>query len=145
MTAYVAIANGEIDQDSPGTQPLFTALRDNPLAMFEGASGAPRLLDAALDATATNAGRDWILARLALMTAGALGTPVLAATQNSLTAVAFGSTIAGSSLVPVGFQNGGPILGGGALSGTWMALGSKPARATNTVGNLESTLFIRVL
>lgn len=144
MTAYVAIANGEIDQDSPGTQPLFTSLRDNPIAISEGASGAPRLLDAALDTTATNAGRDWVLARNALMTTGAVGTLAYLATQNSLTAVAFGATIAGSNLVPVGFQNGGPNVGGSALSGTWMALGYKPARATNTPGNLESTLFIRV-
>lgn len=42
MTAYVTIPNGDIDQDSPLTQPLMTAMRDNPLAMFEGASGAPK-------------------------------------------------------------------------------------------------------
>ena len=144
MTAYVAIANGEIDQDSPGTQPLFTALRDNPIAISEGASGAPRILDAALDTTASNTGRDWILARLALMATDTIGSLVWASTPNSLTTVAFGSTIAGSNLTPTGFQNGGPVAGGSALSGTWMALGYKPPRATNTPGNLESTLFIRV-
>lgn len=47
MTAYVAIPNGDIDQDSPVSQPLMQALRDNPLAMFEGAVGAPRLMAAA--------------------------------------------------------------------------------------------------
>ena len=41
MTTYTAITNGEIDQDSPVTQPLLTALRDNPIAIAEGASGAP--------------------------------------------------------------------------------------------------------
>ena len=41
MTAFVAIPNGDIDQDSPVTQELFTALRDNPLAIAEGATGAP--------------------------------------------------------------------------------------------------------
>lgn len=41
MTTYVAIANSEIDQDSPGTQPLFTALRDNPLSIAEGGTNAP--------------------------------------------------------------------------------------------------------
>ena len=41
MTTYVAIANSEIDQDSPGTQPLFTALRDNPLSIAEGGTDAP--------------------------------------------------------------------------------------------------------
>ena len=43
MTTYTAIANGEIDQDSPVTQPLMTALRDNPLAIAEGTSGAPKV------------------------------------------------------------------------------------------------------
>lgn len=42
MTAYSTIANSQIDQDSPVTQTLMTALRDNPIAITEGASGAPR-------------------------------------------------------------------------------------------------------
>lgn len=41
MTTYTAIPNGDIDQDSPLTQPLLTALRDNPIAAREGATGAP--------------------------------------------------------------------------------------------------------
>lgn len=41
MTAYAAIANGDIDQDSPVTQPLMTALRDNPIATAEGSVDAP--------------------------------------------------------------------------------------------------------
>lgn len=43
MTTYTAIANTDIDQDSPVTQPLMTAMRDNPIAIAEGASGAPKL------------------------------------------------------------------------------------------------------
>ena len=49
MTTYTAIANGEIDQDSPVTQPLMTALRDNPLSIAEGTSGAPKVQSAALN------------------------------------------------------------------------------------------------
>jgi hypothetical protein len=41
MTTWTDIANGTIDQDSPVTQPLLTALRDNPIAIAEGSSGAP--------------------------------------------------------------------------------------------------------
>lgn len=48
MTAYTTVPNSDIDQDSPVSQPLMQALRDNPLAMFEGASGAPRLARQAL-------------------------------------------------------------------------------------------------
>lgn len=44
MTSYVAIPNGDIDQDSPITQPLMTALRDNPIAIAEGDDTAPRIL-----------------------------------------------------------------------------------------------------
>jgi len=43
MTAYVPIPNGDIDQDSPVTQPLMTALRDNLLATAEGSPGAPKI------------------------------------------------------------------------------------------------------
>lgn len=48
MTTYTAITNGQIDQDSPITQPLMTALRDNPIALAEGASGAPRINGSAI-------------------------------------------------------------------------------------------------
>lgn len=41
MTTYTVISDAQIDQDSPITQPLMTALRDNPIAIAEGADGAP--------------------------------------------------------------------------------------------------------
>jgi hypothetical protein len=43
MTTYTTIQNGDIDPDSPVTTTLLTLLRDNPIAMFEKASGAPVL------------------------------------------------------------------------------------------------------
>lgn len=43
MTTYTAIANTEIDPESPVTSDLMTKLRDNPIAMAEGASGAPTM------------------------------------------------------------------------------------------------------
>lgn len=48
MTTYTTITNSEIDQDSPITQPLLTSLRDNPIAIAEGSSGAPRIQGKAL-------------------------------------------------------------------------------------------------
>lgn len=42
MTSYTAILNGEIDPESPITTSLMTKLRDNPIAIAEGATGAPR-------------------------------------------------------------------------------------------------------
>ena len=44
MTSYVSIPNGDIDQDSPITQPLMTALRDNPIAIAEGDASVPESL-----------------------------------------------------------------------------------------------------
>jgi hypothetical protein len=41
MTSYVSIPNGDIDQDSPITQPLMTALRDNPIAIAEQDASVP--------------------------------------------------------------------------------------------------------
>jgi len=49
MTVYTVIPNGDIDQDSPITQPLLTALRDNVLAIQEGDTTAPKILPRALD------------------------------------------------------------------------------------------------
>ena len=40
MTTYTAIPNGDIDQDSPVTQPLMTLLRDNPISIAEGGANA---------------------------------------------------------------------------------------------------------
>ena len=52
MTTYSTITDGQVDQDSPITQPLMTALRDNLLAVVEGAAGAPRLKLAAIEPVA---------------------------------------------------------------------------------------------
>ena len=49
MTTYTAIPNGDIDPDSPITTSLMTLLRDNPIAITEGASGAPKIQLAAMD------------------------------------------------------------------------------------------------
>ena len=56
MTTYSTITDGQIDQDSPITQPLMTALRDNPIAIAEGAAGAPKIAESwqALETTSTN-------------------------------------------------------------------------------------------
>jgi hypothetical protein len=43
VTTWLEIANGDVDQDSPVTQPLMTGLRDNVRAAAEGSTGAPVL------------------------------------------------------------------------------------------------------
>lgn len=41
MPSYTEITNGQVDQDSPISQALMTAIRDNPLALFEAATDSP--------------------------------------------------------------------------------------------------------
>lgn len=48
MTAYTVIADSDIDPESPITTTLMTRLRDNPIAITEGASGAPAIASVAL-------------------------------------------------------------------------------------------------
>lgn len=56
MTGYAGLSSTQIDADSPLIEDTLIKLRDNPLAMFEGAVGAPRIQTAAIDAgVVTNA------------------------------------------------------------------------------------------
>ncbi len=48
MTGYVTVSNTARDQDSPITVALIDALYNNPIAITEGASGAPKIQTAAL-------------------------------------------------------------------------------------------------
>lgn len=64
MTSYSTIANASIDQDSPVTQSLMTAMRDNPVAMAEGnATGAPVIATAwhPYNQTAVGDGNDGVI------------------------------------------------------------------------------------
>lgn len=64
MTTYNTIASTEVDSESPVVYSLMKRLRDNPLAIVEGSTGAPRYQTAALnqvvsqEAVTTNAIRD---------------------------------------------------------------------------------------
>lgn len=161
MTTYTAITNGEVAPEAPITSELLTRLRDNTLAIQEGDATAPNIVTAAItdgnitDAklntgAATGAGTTWVGKRMAGLSAGNLGTFVLAryAPSTGADTVTFGRSIAGSSLFPAGYYTTG--LGaaatntdayGAALSGTWEAQGyvDTPAGALNAI-----TLWLRV-
>lgn len=49
MTSYLTITDSEVDPDAPLTSGLGYRWRDNPIASFEGAPGAPRLAIDALE------------------------------------------------------------------------------------------------
>lgn len=133
MTTYTAIILGQIDQDSPVTQPLVTALRDNPIAIAEGASGAPRIEDAALDATATTPGAVWVTNRIALVGNGGLGTYAYLKPTGTST-ITPGSNVAGSGLE---YTDGSNTVASPSLSGTWKCMGY-------SVGG-TGTVFLRVV
>ena len=48
MADYRTIADAEVDPDAPLTSSLGYAWRDNPIAIAEGATGAPRITQAAI-------------------------------------------------------------------------------------------------
>ena len=140
-----------------------TALRDNPVAIAQGAAGAPRIEDAALDTTVTNAGREWVAARIAGAAAGAVGTYAFAWRNSTATAPAFGGTVAGSQLRPAGFTSSSGVLvsnflttfpsstdilgSDGARSatfnGTWRCMG-EATRSSGNLGNYPHTLWLRI-
>jgi hypothetical protein len=54
MTAYVAITEAETDPEAPLTSVLAKKWRDNPIAITEGATGAPKIQRAAVQDAAIN-------------------------------------------------------------------------------------------
>lgn len=83
MTSYIAITNSEVQPEAPITSELMTKLRDNPIAIAEGASGAPKI--------------DPINAMAHLGAVGAIGTyAILYKTTTGV--VSPGTLVAGSSL-----------------------------------------------
>ena len=70
MTTYRAISDTEVAVDAPLTQQLLQALKDNQLAIGEGASGAPRIQNAAFEFSAG----DFLLDNLGNASASSFGT-----------------------------------------------------------------------
>jgi hypothetical protein len=131
-------------------------LRDNPIAIAEGAAGAPRVRAAGL-ATGNNE-RDWVLARTAAAQANAVGTYALMrhsrSTQNQ-TLINTGDTLPGSQLrfAYVELETGSNARPGDGSaptpSGTWrcMGLGSGSASPGDGTGGwliAYTTLWLRI-
>lgn len=138
MADWRTISDTEVDPDAPVTSELAYAFRDNVIAAFEGASGAPRLQDAALGqlTTPTAAGRQWVAYRMADATAGNIGSYALARRVAGGVAQ-FGDVVAGSQLYPS--HAGGHT--GNQLSGSWQCMGYV---STNTAEATSVSLFLRV-
>ena len=145
MTDYTILSNTAVGVGGLPSGATVTALRDNPIAIVEGAPGAPRVLDAALGTTSTAAGTDWVIKRTAGAAVGAVGTYALLGRVTG-TIISPGDTMAGSGLRYTGFLQqpaGDGIVSGqvsGTPSGTWRAMGY--SRAVS--GFYATTLFLRI-
>lgn len=116
MADYIAQPDTAVDPDAPITSDLMYALRDNPIAMFEGAPGAPRLADAALGSTVTQTGRNWVANRYLSQPSTGIGQIVMARYLGSGAAITIGTTVGGSQL---GASSAGSAISGGGLPGMW--------------------------
>lgn len=157
---WVNIPDTDIDQDSPVTVALATAWRDNPIAIAEGLTGAPRVEDAALSTTVTNLGQGWVLnritdgvldqitavagstwvgARTAGIIANAIGSYVLANRESGLGFLGTNSGIPGSQIRTTSST---ASAGGSILSGTWRVMGV--TSGSDQAFGARVTLFLRV-
>lgn len=138
---WVDIPNSVFETGKPARALDMRNLRDNFAAMAAGDSGAPRLQFAAMDT--------WF------STAGAIGTYVFARRSSGSGDIAFGSTLAGSSLSPTSalytagdFGASGTLTAasGSALSGTWQCMGNYDHvfSSSGTVGGGGATLWMRI-
>ena len=132
MAEFTIIPDANLEPEKPARAIDALALRDNPIAIAEGAAGAPRVQAAAL-ATGTEE-RDWVLARNAEASTGAVGA-YMAGWNSTTTSVAQGGTLAGSNirvlngdLIPGAFDQisslstSFPTSNTTTLSGTWRAM-----------------------
>lgn len=147
------------DQE-PGDPSLATwanSVRDNPIAIAQGAAGAPKVTEAAMLANSIHGNRirtstltatqlangagevNWVLARTAGAAYGAVGTYALLR-KNTGTPADPNSTWAGSSLVPA--PTSGVSEGFGSPAGTWRCMGV--AQAFTQPAADRTTVWLRI-
>jgi len=140
MATWTTLPDASLEPGKPIRSIDGLALRDNPVAITEGAAGAPRVQDAALNATVTTAGKDWVSNRIAAQNHQDVGSMTIAWNTTD-SGVASNGTIAGSSLrftsasvnttgfpadifaKPISSSTVFPTLNTTALSGTWKNMG----------------------
>lgn len=135
MADWTVISDSQVDPDAPITSELGYAFRDNPIAITEGAAGAPRIQDAALGGTVTAAGRNWVAARSSAQALHALGAYVMARRLTSTT-TSPGAIVAGSDLASSNAAGTGAL----SLPGNWRCQGATDGGTVD--GN--TTLWQRV-
>jgi len=150
MADWTNVPDTSLEPGAPAKGRDMRFLRDNPIAIAEGASGAPRIqtaaiannavTDAKLSTSATTTGRDWVLARNALSAVGVVGTYAqLGALVPSGSRLLYpGETLPGSSLRYASANSASD-----SPSGTWRLMG----RCNSTVaaiGPENISLWLRI-
>lgn len=136
MADWTVIPDASLDPDAPLTSELAYAWRDNPIALAEGAGGAPRIQDGALvTGPATTAGVTWVGRRVAFISATQIGQMVFGQAIGASGGLAYGDSFTGT----VRASNSAADTGGQNFTGTWRCLGYIPSGASP----MPSTFFIR--
>jgi hypothetical protein len=149
MAEWTTITDEVLEPGKPIRSVDILALRDNPVAIASGASGAPRIDAAALKTG--NPERDWVLDRTASASVGAVGT--YAFVYLGGTGFTEGSTRAGSSLHYGGIftdiispdtapPSASATRGAATLAGTWRIMGRVNSGSALDRGRLTVALRI---
>ena len=159
MAEWTSIADELLEPGRPIRSVDGLALRDNPIAIAEGAAGAPRIVNNAVTngtlgaekfqsgATETN----WVLGRTANASAHAVGT-YMNLLYESTTEINPGSTVSGSNLYWISgitrdefpISSGIQASNGNQVSGTWRYMGHYRIAYDISAGKRPAGLFLRI-
>lgn len=160
MADWTDIPDATFEPGAPAKGRDMRFLRDNPIAIAEGAPGAPRIAGQQSPAI-RNGGipngeigsekfqsgtdeRDWVLARVASSSRGAVGTYALLRTVGPGAETSGGSTRAGSSLVYYSTTGSGESHSGENPSGTWRNMGHDVIASTSGGAEYRNSLWLRI-
>ena len=146
MADWTTIPDTTFEPGAPAKGRDIRFLRDNPIAIAEGAPGAPRIAGQqgpvvrAAGLFSGNAERDWVLARCASASVGAVGTYAMLRGQSDLGP---GSTVSGSNLNYIGALHFFSIDGASGTTQSHSAtLGASPAGTWRCMSNLSASVGV---
>jgi len=160
--AWLTIPDASVDPESPAIESLFRALRDNPVAIAQGAAGAPKVQDAAFSDNSIRPqilsnGAAWVAATVIGFGVGGVGTYAILTGNADYDP---GDTAAGSALSYAGilsaFYNVGTPTGdvnvqtqsGASPAGTWRCQGMAAVGTSTGPSDIGSTfrtcLWVRI-
>mgnify|MGYP001485567186 CR=1 FL=1 len=155
MAEYIPINPSEIEPEAPLTSSLASRWTNNPIAIAEGAPGAPRIqtnaiangaVTAAKLATGTQE-RNWVLSRIAAAPLGAVGTYaslVIHLAPNELVVrLNEGDTRPGSGL-RWSTTSSGVTPSSTSPSGTWMCMGRAATVRLDEGESRSPSLWLRI-